>query len=396
MDQTTQQKAGQDGTQPRTGGAHAATDVPVGPDAETTPTTVGTTSSAPAADSTARRVLKWLSPKNISAIYVGVAILILFGLWIPDLFLTEITWRTLLNNNAIAALASLALILPLAAGVINLAIGTQVGAASIFVGWLLVKQGWSIPQALAICLVMGAIIGLVTGWLVVYARIESFIATLGVSSLLAAFIAGISSGRQILGMPPEFANLGTGTFLSITYPVYVLLGVAVLLWYYLERTSAGRRMYAVGGNIEAARLSGVRVNRVIITSLVLCGIVGALAGVLLTARLANADPSIGPAYLLPTFTAAFLGSTQFGGRFNVWGTVISLYVLAAGVKGLQLAGAPVWIPDAFNGAALLIAVALAKYQSAQGRSSAISRIINRRRAAATPAQTSTAGATRRD
>lgn len=333
-----------------------------------------------------RRSLKAVGPRNVSALYVGLAIVLIFGLWIPDLFLTPITWRTLLNNNAISALAAVALVLPLAAGVINLAIGVQVGAASIFIGWLLVSTGVGIVPAILICAVMGAIIGLVTGLLVVYARIESFIATLGISSLLAAFITGISGGRQILGMPASFAELGSGTFLGITYPVYALLIISALVWYYLERTSAGRRLYAVGGNLEAARLSGVRVNRVIITSLILCGLIAAIAGVLLTARLANADPSIGPGYLLPAFTAAFLGSTQFGGRFNVWGTVLALYVLAAGVKGLQLAGAPVWIPDAFNGAALLVAVALAKAQgSNSGPLSAISKFLPKRRKATTSA-----------
>lgn len=100
----------------------------------------------------------------------------------------------------------------------------------------------------------------------------------------------------------------------------------------------------------------------IVLSLMACGAIASLTGVLLTARLANADPTVGPSYLLPAFTAAFLGSTQFkGGRFNVWGTVLAIYVLAIGVKGLQLAGAPVWIPDAFNGAALLLAVGMAKY-----------------------------------
>jgi ribose transport system permease protein len=97
---------------------------------------------------------------------------------------------------------------------------------------------------------------------------------------------------------------------------------------------------------------------------------------LVTARLANADPTIGPGYLVPAFTAAFLGSTQFkGGRFNVWVTIVSVYVLAAGVKGLQLSGAPVWIPDAFNGISLLVAVGLAKFQGQSERFGSIRRVL---------------------
>ncbi|GAA4728518.1 ABC transporter permease [Nocardioides endophyticus] len=336
---------------------------------------------SPASRSRRHRFLASLSPANISVLYLAVAIVILFSLWIPDLFLTSITLKTLLNNNAIPAFAALALLLPLAAGLINLAVGAQVGAASMLTGWLLVNQGYGIWITVAICLGMGIAVGIISGYLIVYWRIDSFIATLGISSLLAAFTSGLSGGRQILGMPERFAELGSSTLFGLTYPVWILLVVALVLWYFLEKTPAGRRIYAVGGNIDAAKLSGVRTSRVIILSLVIGGAISAGAGVLLTAQLANADPTLGPGYLLIAFTATFFGATQFGGRFNVWGTVLAVYVIAAGVKGLQLAGAPVWIPDAFNGAALLVAVAMATFKRS-GRSSfwdPISRLLPWRR-----------------
>ena len=117
----------------------------------------------------------------------------------------------------------------------------------------------------------------------------------------------------------------------------------------------------------------------IVLSLVSCGAIAALAGLLTSAQLAVGDPTVGPGYLLPAYAAAFLGSTQFhGGRYNVWGTVIAVLVLAVGVKGLQLAGAPVWIPDLFNGVALLLAVGLSKYQRTARRSAAVARILRRR------------------
>src|SRR6201999_52733 len=132
--------------------------------------------------------------------------------------------------------------------------------------------------------------------------------------------------------------------------------------------------------------AGVRVAAVVICSLIACATIAAFAGMLVTANLGTGDPTIGPAYLLPAFSAAFLGSTQFrGGRFNVWGTVVAVYVLATGVKGLQLAGAPIWIPDLFNGAALLLAVGLARYQGAAHRTSAIRRLL-RMRGPSTPTQ----------
>ncbi|MDQ2738441.1 MAG: ABC transporter permease, partial [Actinomycetota bacterium] len=169
--------------------------------------------------------------------------------------------------------------------------------------------------------------------------------------------------QQIVNLPMGFAKFGTGQLFGITYPVYVMVVVALLLWYVLERTPAGRRVYATGGNPQAAALAGVRTSRVILFALITSGMIAALSGLLLTSQLSTGDPTVGPGYLLPVIAAVFLGSTQFrGGRFNIWGTVVAAYTLAVGVKGLQLAGLPVWIPDLFNGAALLFAVGLAAWR----------------------------------
>jgi len=313
------------------------------------------------------RSKKLLSFRNISAIYIFIAIVLVFSWLIPATFLSTSTWRTLLDNQVITGLAALALLVPLASGVFNLAIGVQVGAGSILSAYLLVDAGLPGPMVIVLTLFSGVVIGAASAFLIVQVRIDSFIATLGVSSLLAAGITAISNAQQILGVPDSFANFGVANAGGITYSFILLMLVAIVLWYLLERTPSGRRVYATGGNIDAARLSGVNTTVVIYGSLMACGSIAALAGILLTSRLGNADPTIGPAFLVPAFTAAFLGSTQFrGGRFNVWGTMVSVYVLAAGVKGLQLWGAPIWIPDAFNGFSLLLAVGLAKFQGGDG------------------------------
>jgi ribose transport system permease protein len=201
-----------------------------------------------------------------------------------------------------------------------------------------------------------------------------------VSSILLALIAWVSNSQQILSLPQGFQDIAGTQVLGVTLPVYLMLVLAVLEWYVLERTRLGRRVYATGGNTEAARLAGVRTSTVLVGSLIACGMIAAFAGILVSANLGTGDPTIGPSYLLPAFAAAFLGSTQFrGGRFNVWGTVMAVYVLAVGVMGLQLAGAPIWIPDFFNGAALLLAVGLANFQGAAHHGSAIRRMLRVRR-----------------
>jgi ribose transport system permease protein len=237
-----------------------------------------------------------------------------------------------------------------------------------------------VPTVLAIPLtiVVGAVVGIVQGLLIVRARIDSFIATLGASSVLLALLAWLANSQQILGLSSGFQQVGNKQLFGLTLPFYILIGLALIVWYVLECTPVGRRVYATGGNIEAARLAGIRTPLVILAALAACGAIAATSGILVSSQLGVGDPTIGPPYLLPAFSAAFLGSTQFrDGRFNVWGTVVAVYVLASGVKGLQLAGAPVWIPDLFNGLALLLAVGLAKYQIAPHRTSAIRRLLGR-------------------
>ncbi|HLH66987.1 MAG TPA: ABC transporter permease [Solirubrobacteraceae bacterium] len=325
-----------------------------------------------AAPSARRRWAHALSPRRISILYFFALEFAVFALWVPGTFLTASTWRSLLDNQAITALVAVGFSIPLAAGAFDLAIGAEVGLGGILAAWLLVPRGMAIAPAIMVTLLAGAAVGAATGLLIVRARLDSFIATLGMSSILLALVSWISGGEQILNLPARFQNLATDGLLGIAYPVWALLIVAMVAWYVMERTPAGRRIYATGGNAEAARLAGVRTSAVTLLSLVACGAIAAAAGVLDSARLGVGDPTVGPDYLLPALAGVFLGSTQFrGGRVNVWGSVIAIYVLATGTTGLQLAGAPVWIPDLFNGLALLVAVGVARYQGAPARRLAV-------------------------
>jgi ribose transport system permease protein len=322
-----------------------------------------------------RRLVKALSFKNISAVYIAAALCVIYALWVPGTFLTVPVWKSLLAGGAITALCTIGLVLPLAAGVFDLALGSEVGFGAIVFAWLLSAHHLPVGLAFLLTLLVGAVIGVVSGLLITRARIDSFITTLGMSSILLALIEWVSNGDQIVNLGASVQSFGTGQFLGIVFPVWILLLVGLIAWYILQCTPVGRRIYATGGNPAAARLAGVRTNIIIVGSLTACGAIAALSGSLVSAQLATGDPTIGPAYLLPAFAAAFLGSTQLrGGRYNIWGAVLAVYVLDVGVKGLQLGGAPSWIPDLFNGAALILAVGMARFQRRTPRSSAIRRL----------------------
>lgn len=332
-----------------------------------------------------RRLMGALAFRNISALYIFLVMVVVFSMSAPETFPTIDTVRIVLADQAITAILAVALTVPLAAGAIDLSIGAQLGLGAILVAWMLSIQEAGLIVSILVTLLTGAAVGLANGLLIVKAKISSFITTLGTSSILLAGISWISGDAQILDLGADFQSIATHQVFQVPLSVYVMVVIAIGVWWVLDNTHAGRAIYATGGNPDAARLAGVRTDLVVTLCLVCCGVLAATAGILLSSSLATGDPTIGPAYLLPAFAAAFLGSTQFrNGRFNVLGTVVAVYVLAAGVKGLQLSGAPVWIPELFNGVALLVAVA-ANRRQASGRRTRPARPAKGRQPAATTA-----------
>jgi ribose transport system permease protein len=301
-----------------------------------------------------------LGMDRFSGLYVWAALIIIFGIWVPDTFLRVNTLTIILGDQAITAMLALGIIIPLAAGVFDLSFAGVCGVAVAVTAWAQV-EGWNPAAAALLAVLVATAIGAVNGFVVVKLKVNSFIATLGMSSLLLALTYWITDGVQIVsGFADWFLDLGTLQLIGIPLPFYAMVVLAIVVYIVIEYLPIGRYLYASGGNPVAARLAGVRVDRIVFGSLVVSSLVAGLAGVVLAARLGTASPDIGPSYLLPAFSAVFLGSTQIKpGRVNVVGTLIAIYLLATGVKGLQLAGAPVYVDDLFNGAALIIAVALA-------------------------------------
>jgi ribose transport system permease protein len=297
---------------------------------------------------------------RFSGLYVWAALIIIFAIWVPDTFLRTNNVQIIAGNEAITGMLALGIIIPLAAGVFDLSFAGVAGLSVAVTAWAQVN-GYNPLVAALMAIVVGTLVGVINGFVVVKLKVNSFIATLGMSSLLLAATFWITDGKQIVsGFSEGFLNLGSQQVFGIPLPFYGMLILAVAIYILIEYLPVGRYLYASGGNPVAARLAGVRVDRIVYGSLIASSLVAGITGVVLAARIGTASPDIGPSYLLPAFSAVFLGSTQIKpGRVNVLGTLIAIYLLATGVKGLQLAGAPSYTDDLFNGLALIIAVALA-------------------------------------
>ena len=317
--------------------------------------------------STAQQVFSKLSFRNISAVYVWLVLFITFAIWVPKTFLTSATLTSVLGQYSMTMLVAVGLVIPLAAGAYDLSIGQVLGGAGVTAAWAL-SQGWPWPLAVVSAIAVGVVAGALSG-ILVRLGINSFIATLGMSSILAAYITWRSGNQEISILNLHFQNLALTQWFGISTSVYVALAVSVVVWYVLEKRPVGRHIYATGGNVEAARLAGVRTNLIVFGTLVTSATIAALAGVINAGRSGVGSPTVGATFLIPAFAAAFLGSTQLRrGQFNVWGTVIAVYVLATGVRGLELAGAQSWVTDLFNGVALLLAVGISVHERRQATS----------------------------
>lgn len=299
---------------------------------------------------------------RFSGLIVLAVMFVVFSVWLPQSFLTGTTWRTIADANAITAILAVGLLIPLAAGVYDLSIAQNAGFAAIVCG-LLMTKGFQLPviPAILITLVVATLIGVFNGYLVGTLGLDSFIATLGTLALLQGLASLVTDGQYVGPFPEEFGSITSGNLFGVPIVAVYMLIFAIIVWYALEHTPVGRRFYATGANPEAARLAGIQTRKIVFVSLALAGLVAGVAGVLLGSVLNTVNENIGPQYLLPAFAAAFLGTTQLKlGRFNVWGTVLAVYILGVGVQGLQLAGATVWVINVFNGAALILAVLYAR------------------------------------
>ncbi len=290
-------------------------------------------------------------------------LIILFSILLPNTFPTMLNLRAILSDKAIIALLSLAAMIPMVAGRIDLTVGYGIVLWHILAISLQTVYGLPWPVAIGIVLVLGIATGILNGILVEVARIDSFIATLGTGTILYALALWHTGGRQMVGQLPDAFYAINGTFIfGLPITAFYVLAITLVMWVVLEYTPVGRYLYAIGANQRSAELNGIPTRKFVIGAFLTSGLMTALAGILLASKLRIGQASVGLEFLLPALVGAFLGSTTIKpGRVNVWGTIVGVMILAAGISGIQQFGGSFWVEPLFNGTTLLIAIGIAGY-----------------------------------
>jgi ribose transport system permease protein len=296
-------------------------------------------------------------------VLLTIALILIFSILLPNTFPTLLNLRSIISNKAIIALLSLAAMIPMAAGRIDLTIGYGIVLWHILAISLQTMYGFPWPVAVLVVLLLGVICGFLNGLLVEVAKIDSFIATLGTGTVLYAIALWHTGGRQVVGMLPDgfYALNGTMIF-GLPITGFYVIAIAAIMYIVLEYLPIGRYVYAIGANPKAAALNGIPVRKFVIGAFIASGFLSALTGVLLASKLRIGQASVGLEYLLPALVGAFLGSTTIKpGRVNVWGTLIGVIILAVGISGIQQFGGSFFVEPLFNGVTLLVAIGIAGY-----------------------------------
>ncbi|MEW5960643.1 MAG: ABC transporter permease, partial [Chloroflexota bacterium] len=261
-----------------------------------------------------------------------VALIIVFSLMRPDVFPSVRNLRNIIEQVAVLAIVSSTVTMVMVTGDFDLSVGALASLCGVVVADLMAK-GLGIGPSMGAALLAGALGGVINGVLVSYGGLSAFVATLATMTAFGGAALLYTDGGTIFsGIPETFKVLGQGSLGPLPIPVLIMILVVFATWAIMEQTVFGRRLYAIGGNAEAAYLAGIHVQRLRLLSYVFSGLGAAMAGIVLTSRLASAHPQAGNPFMLNAAAAVFLGATAFReGEPPVMGTLLGVFIM--GVLG---------------------------------------------------------------
>lgn len=297
--------------------------------------------------------------KSLGILLVLVLMVIILAILSPA-FLTTDNIFNVIRSFSFVALMAIGVTLTILTGGIDLSVGSILGLCGCLTA-ILMNMGLPVPVALILGLASGAFIGFINGRLIAGFRIPPFIVTLGMLSMARGLAFVVTKGWPVSGLPESFLKIGQGYLWIIPIPVLFLAFIVLLMSILLNRTALGRYFYALGGNEEAARLSGVPVGKVKTMAYVLSGFLSAFAGILLVARLGVAQSIVGQGYELDAIAASVIGGTSLmGGIGTISGVIIGAAIMGVLRNGLVLMGISAFWQQIALGAIIVIAVALDK------------------------------------
>ena len=283
-----------------------------------------------------------------------------------DVFLTPSNILTVLRQISMLSILGAGLTVVMITGRIDLSIGFGASILGVMAAALMVDFGMPIWLAAVLTLLGGVLIGLLNGFFVAYVGIPDFICTLATGYLISGLNQAYTKGHPISGLPDGFKIFGNTNWFGIPSMIFIMAFWLLIIWVVLSKTRFGRHTYAIGGNKEAALMSGVDVKFNSMLGFVFCGIGMALTALVMTSRMGSAHVTAGDAYQLQAIATVYLGATAFKeGEPNLLGTVLGALILGVLKNGMTLMNIPYYYQDIAQGLVILIAVAITSLQRAR-------------------------------
>ncbi|HCA82057.1 MAG TPA: ribose ABC transporter permease [Bacteroidetes bacterium] len=301
------------------------------------------------------REVLWQNSRQFGTLIGLFAVMVIFWILSPY-FLSVSNLMNIAEQTSINAIIAVGMTFVIITAGIDLSVGSIVALSGIVLADLL-QGGHSEPVAIVAGLTVGTVCGLVNGSLISYGKLPPFIATLGMMSVARGTALFYSDGRPISGFDAGFRFIATGEVLSIPVPVILMGLLYVVAYVVLNRTKLGRYAYAIGGNEEAANLSGINTKLIKTVVYGMCGLLSGLAAVVLTARLNSAQPIAGIMYELDAIAAVVIGGTSLiGGEGKISGTLIGAFIMGILRNGLNLLGISSFTQQIIIGSVIILAV----------------------------------------
>ncbi|MBB6489272.1 ABC transporter permease [Rhizobium lusitanum] len=295
--------------------------------------------------------------RQYGTLFALVAIIAAFSIVSPGAFGSMSNLINITQQMTLLAIVAIGATVVMAVGEFDLSTASIVSFGGIFAVYLF-KLGVPAPLACLLVLSIAALFGAISGYVVSRFQVLSFIATLAVGTIIGGITFWICDGATLLGdIPSGFRDIGRGHTLGLPTLTWWLIAIAFVVWILLDKLEIGRKLYAIGGNREAARLAGVRIVSNTVAAFIVSAVLAALVGILLTARIGSANPTGGGGYLLSAYAAVFLGMTAFReGEANLPGTVVGAAIIAVVGNGLTILGVSTFLQDIITGTIILAAV----------------------------------------
>ena len=307
-----------------------------------------------------------------------ILIVVFFWTQRPQTFMTIPNWVNITRQMSILGVVAFTMTIVMVTGDFDLSVGAMASLVGIVAGTTFQNDG-SVAAAVVLSLLVGIAGGLLNGVLVAYIGISAFVATLGTLTVFRGLALYTSGGASIYGraIPADFSSFGRGTIAlgkvgetDLALPNLTILAIItlILVFIILNYTIVGRRLYAIGGNREAARFGGIRINRLRLLSFVISGLGAAVAGLMLFSRLSTAHPTQGEGLMLQAIAAVFLGMTlSEESQPNVIGTMIGVLILGVLANGLTQMQIDTYIQQISTGVIIILAVTLSSLSQTRFR-----------------------------